>query len=715
MNVKLPIVGMHCASCAAKIEGALKKAEGVNSVSVNFATEHANIEFDESKTSVEKLANIIKELGYKVVKNAGSEDKEREKERFTLKKLFLFSLVLSLPLFIISMPLMWLGISLPYDKLIMFLLATPVQFIVGWRFYKGAWSALKSHSANMDTLIAIGTSAAYFYSVAATFVLEGHVYFEASAVIITFIILGKWLEAVTKGKTSSAIKKLLGLQAKTATVIRNGKEVQILIEDVKVGDLIIVKPGQKIPVDGVVVSGNSSVNESMITGESMPVEKRKGDQVIGATMNKNGTLTFKATKVGKDTLLSQIVKLVEDAQTSKAPIQKLADKVSSYFVPSIIVTALSVFFFWYFIIGKDLHFAISIFVAVLIIACPCALGLATPTAIMMGTGKGASYGILIKDAAALETIHKANAIVFDKTGTLTAGKPEVTDVIGKDVLKYAAIAEKRSEHPLAEAILDKVKSVPNASSFKAITGQGVVAKYGKKQILLGNRTLMKSHKISFASHDDKVVALENEGKTVMLLAVDKKLLGLIAVADTLKENSKRAINKLKQMGKSVYMITGDNKRTADAIAKQLGIDNVLAEVLPADKEKEIRKLQKQGKIVAMVGDGINDAPALAQANVGIALGAGTDVAIETGQIVLIKNDMQDVVTAIDLSEYTVRKIKQNLFWAFFYNAASIPIAAGILYPFGFLLNPMIAGAAMAFSSVSVVSNSLLMKRYKKNN
>tara|TARA_Y100000310_G_scaffold342862_1_gene447933 strand:- start:1256 stop:3454 length:2199 start_codon:yes stop_codon:yes gene_type:complete len=722
VKIKIPIIGMHCASCAMRIEGALKDTKGVSSASVNFATEHANVEFD-SRTNKEKLAKIIVDLGYKVASKAGTEEAARKKEVSTLKRLFLFSLFLSIPIFMISMPFMWLGISIPYTNYVLFALATPVQFIVGARFYTGAWRSFKAHSANMDTLIAVGTSAAYFYSVVATFapsVFGNHVYFESAAVIITFIMLGKWLEAVTKGKASSAIKKLMGLQAKTAIVIRKGKEVEILMGDVAIGDIVVVKPGQKIPADGVVISGHSFVNEAMITGESMPVEKSKGDEVIGATLNKNGTLKFKATKVGKDTMLSQIVKLVEDAQGSKAPIQRLADKVSSVFVPAVIVMALSTFFIWYFIVGKEFYFALSTMVAVMIIACPCALGLATPTAIMVGTSKGAQNGILIKNAGALETIHKVDTVIFDKTGTLTLGKPDVTDVVSlnknkeQDVLKYAAIAEERSEHPLAEAILARVKRVPEASSFKAITGKGISAKYGKKAILLGNRLLMKANKVEFKSTEKRAAELESEGKTVMFLAINKKLAGLIAVADPLKENSKRAVRKLKQLGKTVFMVTGDNQRTADAIAKQLGVDAVLAEVLPADKEKEVKKLQRQGKVVAMVGDGINDAPALAQADVGIALGAGTDVAMETGQIVLVKDDLRDVVTSIDLSSYTVGKIKQNLFWAFFYNSIGIPVAAGILYPFtGFLLNPMFAGAAMAFSSVSVVSNSLLMKRYKK--
>jgi Cu+-exporting ATPase len=592
-------------------------------------------------------------------------------------------------------------------------------------FYKGSYFAFKAKTASMDTLVAVGTSAAYFYSALIILMPDfgNYVYFDTSAVLITFITLGEWLEAVTKGKASEAIKKLIGLQPKTANVIRNGKELQIPIEDVMIGDIITVKPGQKIPVDGIVVEGISSVDESMITGESIPVEKKKGDKVIGATINKHGSFKFKTTKIGKETVLNQIIKLVEEAQGSKAPIQRIADKVSSYFVPFVIIVAISSFLFWYAIIGQDFIFSLSIFIAVLIIACPCALGLATPTAIMVGTGKGAENGILIKSAEALENVHKITTIVFDKTGTLTKGKPEVTDIIEvskfgkKEILRYASIAEKNSEHPLAESIINKSKElkikVPDPKFFKSIPGHGIVASYNKT-ILFGNRKLMKKYRIKIGEVEDKINSMESEGKTVMIIALNKRIAGLIAVADTLKEFSGKVISKLQEMEKEVIMITGDNKKTADAIARQLGIDGVLAEVLPEDKEKEIAKLQKKGRIVAMVGDGINDAPALAKANIGIAIGAGTDVALETGQIVLMKDDIRDVITSIDLSNYTVKKIKQNLFWAFFYNSIGIPVAAGILYPFtGFLLNPMIAGAAMAFSSVSVVSNSLLMKRYKK--
>jgi Cu+-exporting ATPase len=724
-KITLPIVGMHCASCAQNIEKTLKKLKGVVTANVNFATERATVEFNDSAINEDKIINAIESLGYSVIKESEEAvDKEkiaRESEIRRLKILFLFSLALSVPIFIISMVLEWLNIMIPGKNIILFLLATPVQFIVGYGFYKGAFSAIRSKTANMDSLIAIGTSAAYFYSLFVVLfpnALGEHVYFETSAVLMTFIIFGKWLEAVTKGKTSEAIKKLIGLQPKTATIIRNGKEIQVQIKDVIIGDIVVVKPGQRIPVDGVVVDGLSSVDESMITGESIPIEKKKDDNVIGGTINKHGSFKFKATKIGKDMVLSQIIKLVEDAQGSKAPIQRLADKVSSYFVPAVLVIAIISFSLWYFIFGQAFAFSLSIFIAVLIIACPCALGLATPTAIIVGTGKGAENGILIKGAEALENIHKINTVVFDKTGTLTKGKPELTDIIElnkmkkKEILKYAAIAEKGSEHPLAEAILNKAKGlkIPDSTSFQAVPGYGILAKYNRKTIIFGNRSLMKKYKIKIDGID-KISDLENEGKTVMILALNKKIVGLVAVADTLKEFSKESVNKLHKMNKEVIMITGDNQRTAEAIAKQLGIDSVLAEVLPKEKAKEIEKLQKKGKIVAMVGDGINDAPALAKADVGIAIGAGTDIALETGQIVLIKNDLRDVITAIDLSNYTIKKIKQNLFWAFFYNSILIPIAAGLFYPL--TINPMIAGAAMAFSSVSVVSNSLLMKRYKK--
>lgn len=694
-----------------------------------YQNERGTIKYDPTIITVEEIKKAIKDSGYEPVEEEeeliDKEKKAREKEISNLKRLFIFSLIFSLPVFILSFPELF-KIMIPYQNTVLLILATPVQFIVGYRFYKGMFFALKSRTANMDTLIAVGTSAAYLYS-ASVILIPGfgsYVYFDTSAVIITFILLGKWFEAITKGKASEAIKKLMGLQPKTATVVRDGKEIEIPISEVVVGDFVIVKPGQKIPVDGEVVEGDSSVDESMITGESIPVEKKKGDTVIGGTINKHGSFKFKATKIGKDTVLSQIIKLVEEAQGSKAPIQRLADKVSSYFVPAVILIAVASFLIWYFAFGQSFIFSLSIFISVLIVACPCALGLATPTAIIVGTGKAAENGILIKSSEALENTHKLTTIVFDKTGTLTKGEPAVTDILatGKleknEILKNAAIAEKKSEHPLADAILSKAKEenieIPDPESFKAIPGHGITAKHGKKEILFGNRSLMESHGIKTEEIEEKIIGLENEGKTVMILALNEKIVGLIAVADTLKEFSQEAVRKLRESGREVIMITGDNRRTAEGIAKQVGIDSVLAEVLPEDKEKEIEKLQNEGKVVAMVGDGINDAPALAKADIGIAIGAGTDVALETGQIVLIKNDLRDVVTAIDLSSYTIKKIKQNLFWAFFYNSIGIPVAAGLLYPFtGFLFNPMFAAAAMAFSSVSVVSNSLLMKRYKR--
>ncbi|MEM4325890.1 MAG: heavy metal translocating P-type ATPase [Candidatus Pacearchaeota archaeon] len=737
-RITISILGMHCSSCASNIESSLERVRGINKVNINFTMGKANIEFDESLINEDKIKETIKHLGYEGIKEidylsekAVEREKEaRKKEIKTLKYLFLFSLLFSIPIFLIAMVFDWIRIKIPYKNVILLLLATPVQFIVGYGFYKGAFSALKTKRANMDTLIAIGTSAAYFYSFLVTGFpsIFGEVtYFETSALIITFITLGRWLEAVTKGKASEAIRKLMSLQPKYATVSRGNKEIKIPIEEVIVGDIIVVKPGQKIPVDGIIIEGMSSVDESMITGESLPVEKKKGDLVIGATINKYGSFKFKATKVGKETLLSQIIKVVEEAQESKAPIQRLTDKVSGHFVPIVILIAISAFIFWYFISGQSFVFSLSIFISVLIIACPCALGLATPTAIMVGTGIGAERGVLIKNVEALENAYKLTTIVFDKTGTLTEGKPTITNILvieigvnEKEVLKYAAIAEKKSEHPIAEAIIDRAKrekiKIPDADFFEAIPGQGIIAKYNKNKILFGNRNLMKKYKIKIEKFEEKIVNLENEGKTVMILAIDKKILGLIAIADTLKKFSEETVQKLHKMGKEVIMITGDNKRTANAIAKQLKIKNVLAGVLPKDKEKEISKLQKNGKIVAMVGDGINDAPALARADVGIAIGAGTDVALETGQIILVKNDLRDVIIAINLSKYTVKKIKQNLFWAFFYNSISIPIAAGLLYPFtGFLLNPIIASIAMALSSVSVVSNSLLMKRHSAVN
>ena len=713
---ELRISGMHCASCAVIIEKSLKRLEGVESASVNLATEKAVVEYDPERIDVKGLIDSVNKAGYKAFEES-DDNKTEAKEINKAKMILIFSVVLSIPIFILSMVV---G-DFPDKGYVLLALTTPVQFIAGYKFYKGMWNGLRNKSANMDTLVALGTSAAYFYSLYSLYTGMGHLYFETSAILITFILLGKYLEIRTKGKTGEAIKKLMKLSPKTARVIRGGKEIEIQIDDVIIGDTIVVRPGEKIPVDGIVVSGYSSVDESMITGESIPVEKNKGSNVIGGTINKTGSFKFQAKKIGSDTMLSQIIKLVEQAQGSKPPIQRFADKIASVFVPVVLLIALIAFVVWYVLVEKDFEFSMLNAVAVLVIACPCALGLATPTAVMVGTGLGAQKGILIKSGVGLETTHKVDTIVFDKTGTLTKGKPEVTDVItvGRskkdEIVKYAAIAEKNSEHPLGEAIASYAKSrmkIPETKEFKSIPGHGVKVKYQNKTILVGSRKLMSGNGIRI-NNDEEIRELEEQGKTVMMVAVNKSLVGLIAVADTLKEQSKDAVEELKKMGKKVVMITGDNERTAKAIASQVGIDEVLSEVLPGEKSEKVKQLQKEGRIVAMVGDGVNDAPALTQADVGIALGSGTDVAIESGEIVLIKNDLRDVVTSIKLSDYTIKKIKQNFFWAMVYNTLGIPIAAGVLYPItGFLLNPMIAGAAMAFSSVSVVSNSLLMKRWK---
>ncbi|MBI2110035.1 heavy metal translocating P-type ATPase [Candidatus Woesearchaeota archaeon] len=719
----LKVIGMSSPHCASIVESALNKLEGIKNADLNFATEKAVIEFDPMKISVGKIKKTIQDAGYEPVEESIDREKlAREHEINTLKRDFLISLVLTIPIAVLAFS-EFFNITLikpELSNLIQFILATPIQLVVGYRFYKSAFFALKNLSANMDTLIAVGTTAAYLYSVLIIFnVLTGGIYFDTAAIIITFILLGKYMEAIVKGKTSEAIKKLIGLQPNTATTIRKGKEIQIPIEQVQVNDIILVKPGERIPTDGVVIDGHSTVDESMITGESIPIEKSRGSEVIGATINQHGLLKIRASKIGRDTMLSQIIKFVEEAQSSKAPVQKLVDKISNYFVPVVLIVALLSFVVWF--ISGNTVLAISSFVAVLIIACPCALGLATPTAIIMGTGKGAQNGILIKNAETLEKTHKLTTVIFDKTGTLTEGKPQVTDIISidknkeKEVLKFAAIAEKGSEHPLSSAILDKAKSynikIPDAHKFIAIPGKGVRAKYLSKEIIVGNRKLLEQEKIEF---DDQVLeSLESQGKTSVIIAINKKVVGIISAKDVLKENSKETIQVLKSMNKEVYMITGDNQRTANAIASELNIDNILASVLPNEKSEKVKELQTQGKVVAFIGDGINDAPALAQADIGIAIGSGTDIAIETGNIILVKSDLRDVINSINLSEYTLKKIKQNLFWAFAYNVVGIPIAAGILYPaFQLTLNPAIAAIAMAFSSVSVVSNSLLMKNYK---
>lgn len=733
-----PIKGMHCASCVRVIEHALKKVEGVTDCTVNLATEQTTVTFDPKKVTKENISSAVANVGYRALvdENIKSEEelkKEKQKELNILKikvivSLFLGGLILwgSFPGIINTAP------ELLKNFWVQLLLATPVQFWAGWGFYRATIPALKHRTANMDTLVAIGTTVAFLYSAFVTFLpnvvmdlgLEAMPYFDVAAIVIGLILLGRYFEAKAKSGTSDAIKKLIGLQAKTARVVRDGKDVDIPLEQVQAGDVIRVRPGEKIPVDGEILEGESSIDESMITGESIPVDKAKGDTVVGATMNKSGTFTYKATKVGSDTMLAQIIKLVQEAQGSKAPIQRLADTVSSYFVPIVLMLAIATFSVWY-VVGPfpSFLFAMLNTVAVLIIACPCAMGLATPTAIMVGTGIGAQHGILIKDAESLETANKIQTVIFDKTGTLTNGRPEVTDIItanhiqGEDMLKFAASIEKGSEHSLADAIVKEaekgsIQLLP-VEKFQAIPGHGVEGVVENKRVSFGNRRLMEKEGISLSHVEEMIAKLENDGKTVMMLSLDNNLSALIAVADTIKDTAGDGVAALKKKGIEVVMITGDNTRTANAIAKKLGIDRVLAEVLPNQKEEEVKKLQSEGKKVAMVGDGINDAPALAAADIGIAMGTGTDVAIEAADITLINKDLKTVASAIELSKKTMRTIRLNLFWAFGYNIVLIPVAMGVMYPFfGVLLSPIFASGAMATSSISVVTNSLLLKRVK---
>jgi len=762
-QIEIPIRGMSCASCVQRIENALLKTPGVVSADVNFAAERATVSYLPSVAEPGSFRKAIEEAGYRVADLAAAsrspdrEEAAREAEISLLRTKFLVGSILSIPVLLGSFPdwFPWAPAVLS-NPVLLLLLTTPVQFWVGWQFHRGFWATLKHRTADMNTLVSIGTNAAYFYSVALTFFrstiapkgMEAMTYYDTAAILMTLIVMGRWLEAKAKGRTSEAIKTLMGLQARTARVIRGGLEQDIPVEEVRAGDLVLVRPGEKVPVDGIIREGRSALDESMLTGESLPVEKGPGDQVIGATLNKTGSFTFEAIKVGRETALAQIVRLVERAQGSKAPIQRLVDKIAGVFVPIVLVIAVVTFGVW-FLFGPKPSFlvALSNFVGVLVIACPCALGLATPTSIMVGTGKGAEYGVLIKSAESLERAYRVGVVVFDKTGTLTIGQPSVTDLVSsfefrvssspsnltrnpkpetrnlslsfqqRELLRLAASAEKGSEHPLGEAIVNRAKDegleLVGPEEFKAIPGYGIRAVVQGREVLLGNLRLMQERGIDVAGMAERAETLSRQGKTPMFVAADRQLLGIVAVADTLKPHSKAVVAALRRLGIEVVMITGDNRRTAEAIAGQVGIDRVLAEVPPEHKALEVRRLQEQGKLVAMVGDGINDAPALAQADVGIAIGTGTDVAMEAADITLIGGDLRSVVTALQLSKQTMRNIKQNLFWAFAYNVVLIPVAAGVLYPvFGVLLSPVLAGAAMALSSVTVVGNALRLRRFR---
>jgi len=719
-NAELKISGMSCASCAARIEKRLLSMEGINSANVNLATNKAVIDYDPSTADLNNMIRNISELGFSADVDFSKPEESsllENNEALELRKFLIASIILSSPL-ILGMILRMIGLESMFLNNFYFqlILVTPIQFVIGYRFYKNAFLALRSGGSNMDVLVAMGTTAAYFFSLHNIIIgNEENIYFETSAFIITLIMVGKYLEAVVKNKTTESIRTLSGLKAKTARVVKEETEIDIPVEEVEIGDIILIRPGEKIPVDGEVIEGKSLIDESMLTGESIPVEKVPGESVVGSTINKSGSFKFKATRVGKDTVLAQIIKMVEDAQGSKAPIQKIADRVSSVFVLTIIGIAFLTFAlqYWY---GGNISTAVTAGVAVLVIACPCSLGLATPTAIMVGTGIGAENGIFIKGGEYLETAYNIDTMVLDKTGTITKGKPEVTDIISlgnlseTEIIRMAGIAEKHSEHPLGEAIYsrarDEIGELPDAINFKTLPGLGLGVEFDGKHILLGNRRLMEKQGIGFFNGESILSTLEENGKTAMLIAVNKTAEGIIAAADTVRENSAAAINNIMDMGIEVYMLTGDNKRTAEAIARQVEIDQVLAEVLPDDKAQKILELKEQGKIVAMVGDGINDAPALTVADIGIAVGTGTDVAMETAQVTLMRADLRSIPVAIKLSRATMKHIKQNLFWAFFYNLIGIPVAA-----LGFL-SPIIAAGAMSLSSVSVVSNSLRLRRFK---
>ncbi|MFE7819580.1 heavy metal translocating P-type ATPase [Priestia megaterium] len=730
-KAEFAITGMTCAACSTRIEKGLNKLEGVTKASVNLALETASVEYSPSQIDPQDITQRVEKLGYGAKLKSEEKEEEqsyREKEVSKQKGKFWFS-------FILSVPLLWAMVShftftsfIPLPHMLMnpwvqLALATPVQFVVGKQFYIGAFKALRNKSANMDVLVALGTSAAYFYSLYSSLKSLGssahttQLYYETSAILITLILLGKLFEANAKGRSSEAIKKMMGLQAKTAVVVRDGAEIEIPVKEVKKGEVIFIKPGEKVPVDGEIIEGQSALDESMLTGESVPVDKSIGDKVIGATLNKNGFLKIKATNVGKETALAQIIKVVEEAQGSKAPIQRLADYISGIFVPIVVGIALLTFFVWYiWIVPGEFAPALEKLIAVLVIACPCALGLATPTSIMAGSGRAAEFGILFKGGEHLEATHKIDTILLDKTGTVTNGTPELTDVRiaqgyeENELLQLVASAERLSEHPLAQALVAGIKNkgieIQDPLSFEAIPGHGVRATVQERELLVGTRKLMNQHKVNIDAALEEMTNLEREGKTAMLVALDGKYAGMLAVADTIKETSKEAVSRLKEMGLEVMMITGDNRQTAQAIAMQAGIEHVIAEVLPEGKAEEVKKLQQQGKKVAMVGDGINDAPALALADIGMAIGTGTDVAMEAADITLIRGDLMSIADAIEMSRKTISNIKQNLFWAMGYNTLGIPIAAVGL------LAPWVAGAAMAFSSVSVVLNALRLQRVR---
>jgi len=737
-EISLTIGGMHCATCAGTVQDALKEVPGVRDARVNFALGKAQVDYDAKVASEEQLKKAVEGAGYKVLEVQGvmAEQLARAEELMEGFRALLLATLFSIPVAAISMTYdFWpdgiLGIDI--RNYVLLLLATPVQFYAGLRYYRGTYRAIRNRRANMDMLVVLGTTAAWLYSLAVTLFpseLGTHeVYFDTSAVIITLVLAGKYLELKSRGATSEAIVKLMGLQPPTALAVREGAEVEVGVEELVEGDVVIVKPGERIPVDGEVVSGESAADESLVTGESIPREKTKGAPVTGGTVNIGGVLTVRATRVGRNTTLAQIVKLVEDAQSTKAPIERLADTVSGYFVPAVMAISLATFLFWYFVgwdlwdIGDRLSFSLTVFVAVIVIACPCALGLATPTAIVVGTGKGAQMGILIKDAAALETAHELTTVLFDKTGTITMGEPKVVRTeLGEandeaGLLALAASAERGSEHVLSRAVLSAAEAAGVAVDLpelsRVVPGEGVTSRVKGRELSVGNRRMMDRLGIPLGRLERSMQDMEDSGMTVMACAADGKVLGLIGVADTLKPDAKEAISRLKEMGLKVAMLTGDNERTARAISNQAGIDDFRAQVLPADKAGAVKAYQEAGEVVAMVGDGINDAPALAQADIGIAIGTGTDIALESGNIVLVGQDLRGVVNAIRLSRKTFAKIRQNLFWALFYNTASIPIAAGVLYPLtNWLLNPMIAAAAMAFSSVSVVTNASLLGRFR---